>query len=285
MEDADTHSACRTAEEEIATRRGHAMEWVEGFYSKTGMWWGEAEARTTPHDTQRVARVRHVVPHATTLLELGCGYGQTAAASAAQGLHTVGVDISDRLAWTTRWDNVPAHGGSLSFVRGDFYTVDIAGPFDAVVYWNGFGIGEDADQRALLRRIATQWLAPRGRALIDVGNPLVRAGWAGEEEERTARPQDGYPYSLGERCDYDPVHNRFIDSWWEKEHPESRITQSLRCYSPADLQLLLEGTGLVLETIYCEDVEIALDAPQVGNLDLLTRCQEYCAVLAHEQLA
>jgi len=44
------------------------------------------------------------------------------------------------------------------------YDVDIGGPFDAVCYWDGFGIGDDQDQRRLLRRIAG-WLAPDGRAL------------------------------------------------------------------------------------------------------------------------
>ncbi len=38
---------------------------------------------------------------------------------------------------------------------------------------------------------------------------------------------------------------RWIDRWWLENGGEA-IEQSLRCYSPADLRLLLEGTGLAL---------------------------------------
>ena len=31
---------------------------------------------------------------------------------------------------------------------------------------------------------------------------------------------------------------------WRIGHEDDAVTQSLRCYSPADLHLLLEGTGL-----------------------------------------
>ena len=31
---------------------------------------------------------------------------------------------------------------------------------------------------------------------------------------------------------------------WRIGHEDDAVTQSLRCYSPADLRLLLEGTGL-----------------------------------------
>ncbi|MFN5457566.1 MAG: hypothetical protein ACK5BX_41150, partial [Bradyrhizobium sp.] len=34
------------------------------------------------------------------------------------------------------------------------YTIELAGRFDVVCYWDGFGIGSDADHRRLLRRIA-----------------------------------------------------------------------------------------------------------------------------------
>jgi hypothetical protein len=31
---------------------------------------------------------------------------------------------------------------------------------------------------------------------------------------------------------------------WRVGHEDDAVTQSLRCYSPADLRLLIEGTGL-----------------------------------------
>jgi hypothetical protein len=33
---------------------------------------------------------------------------------------------------------------------------------------------------------------------------------------------------------------------WRLGHADDAVTQSIRCYSPADLRLLLEGTGLSL---------------------------------------
>ncbi len=36
------------------------------------------------------------------------------------------------------------------------------------------------------------------------------------------------------------------DRWWRPGREAESITQSLRCYTPADLRLLLEGTGLAL---------------------------------------
>ena len=42
--------------------------------------------------------------------------------------------------------------GEMSVVQGDFYEVELDGTFDVVCYFDGFGIGSDADQRRLLRR-------------------------------------------------------------------------------------------------------------------------------------
>ena len=39
------------------------------------------------------------------------------------------------------------------------------------------------------------------------------------------------------------------DTWWRVDRPEERISQVLRCYTPADLRLLLDGTGLRLDAI------------------------------------
>lgn len=52
------------------------------------------------------------------------------------------------------------------------------------------------------------------------------------------------------RSDFDPHGCRLLDSIWPVGTDESQaVTQSLRCYSLADLRLLLEGTGLALQTI------------------------------------
>ena len=72
--------------------------------------------------------------------------------------------------------------GSLRSIAGDFYEVDPGGPFDVVAYFDGFGIGDDEDQRRLLHRI-DGWLTIEGCALIDILTPGYFAKTAGNEEE------------------------------------------------------------------------------------------------------
>jgi SAM-dependent methyltransferase len=142
------------------------MDWVRDFYSTTGRWWGPAESRITDRDHRRVAELHQQTGRATPMrvLELGSGYGTTAAALADAGHAVTAVEISDRLAY-----RVPHDGpGTVEAVDDDFYAVRLTGRFDAVCYYNGFGVGSDADQRRLLKRIADEWLADDGVALIDV---------------------------------------------------------------------------------------------------------------------
>ncbi|WP_335987857.1 class I SAM-dependent methyltransferase [Glycomyces sp. MUSA5-2] len=254
------------------------MEWAKDFYSRTGRWWGEAESAVGERDRARVARFEAICgPGPHRVLELGCGYGNTAAAFAEAGHRVAAVELSDRA------DYAEAHaarsGGRLEVVRGDFYDVAVAGPFDAVTYWNGFGIGTDADQRRLLRRIAG-WLAPEGNALVDVCNPLVWARWDGDTEALHPAPERGYRHELRQRMAYDPVAAVAVDSWWDAAEPERVITQRLRCYSPADLMLLLEGTGLVLKAIVAGGEALDLAADHAGDAGMLRGHHEYLAVLA-----
>ena len=223
------------------------MDWVRDFYSTTGRWWGAAEGRITERDHRRVEELHEHAGRATPMrvLELGSGYGTTAAALANAGHAVTAVEISDRLDY-----RVPHDGpGTVEVVNDDFYAVRLTGRFDAVCYYNGFGIGADADQRRLLKRIADEWLADDGVALIDVYNPFVWARWDGDEEHRMPDPSRGYAYELRERTTFDPVTCTAADTWWDVAHPDQKITQTLRCYTPADLLLLLEGTGLALTSI------------------------------------
>src|SRR5581483_7689716 len=74
------------------------------------------------------------------------------------------------------------------------------------------------------------------------------ARWAGDGEQLDPAPGRGYHHrGIAESIDFDPVASRAVDNWWERPEPERVHTQTLRCYSPADFQLLLEGTGLRLD--------------------------------------
>lgn len=231
----------------------HSVDWVRDFYSTTGTWWAAASARITEQDRRRVSSVHsHTSSDPKRILELGAGWCVTAGALAQAGHDVTAIEISDRAdsAGPFIRDAAP---GRLSVIKDDFYAVQLSDQFDVVCYWNGFGVGTDDDQRRLLKRIADEWLEPHGVALIDVFNPFVWASWHGDEEHLMPRPELGYDYELHERTTFDQVTCTASDIWWPAGEPEKKITQHLRCYTPADLSLLLEGTGLALEKIDVDD--------------------------------
>ncbi|WP_433479580.1 methyltransferase domain-containing protein [Spirillospora sp. CA-142024] len=210
----------------------------------------------------------------------GSGYGATAAAAAKAGFAVTAVEVSDRADLSGELVRNVAPG-SLTVHKADFYEVDLPDRYDVVCYWNGFGVGTDDDQRRLLVRIASEWLRPGGVALIDVFNPFVWARWDGDQEHRTPDAAAGYDRELDERTLFDPVTCTAIDTWWETSSPDQRISQVLRCYTPADLGLLLAGTGLALKRIVVGDRALPL-SPHPGLGELLREQHEYLAVLAHE---
>ncbi len=127
----------------------------------------------------------------------------------------------------------------MTVINEDFYAVALDGSFDVVTYWDGFGVGSNEDQRRLFQRIAG-WLKPTGIALLDIGTPWYAAsvdggGWTVGEAER--------------KYSFDAEGCRWEDTWWPIGHPEQAVKQSTRCYSPADLRLLLAGTGLELSHV------------------------------------
>lgn len=256
------------------------MDWVKGFYSRTGVWWGRAESAVTERDHRRVDLIReHGGPGPHRVLELGAGYGATAAAAANVGHAVTAVEISDRADIAA--ERAPGVApGTLTVVKDDFYAVRLPGAFDVVCYWNGFGVGSDEDQRRLLGRVAAHWLRPGGVALIDVFNPFVWAQWDGDEEHRMPDPGQGYDHELFERTTFDPVTCTAVDTWWDATRPDDPISQVLRCYTPADLMLLLGGTGLELTAITVGSRTLPV-TPQPGLRDLLHEHHEYLAVLRH----
>jgi hypothetical protein len=72
-----------------------------------------------------------------------------------------------------------------------------------------------------------------------------------------------------------------VDTWWPAADPEQGVTQVLRCYTPADLSLLLAGTGLALTTIHVGEHAFA-PGSRPGLRALLHEHHEYLAVLRNE---
>lgn len=207
--------------------------WVVPFYDFQDRLTGCYSA--PPHAThvEAARRLRGQYPQATRLLELGAGGGQFAVSAAAEGFRVTALEL--RAAGVAHMLRLAReYGVTLNGIQGDFYTADPGGPFDLIVYWDGFGVGSDDDQRRLLTRMAG-WLAPQGHALLDVYTPWYWASHAGY-----TRHTDTYTQVYG----FDSATSRMTDTYVEPGG--QRHSQSLRCYSPDDLRRLLAGTGLRL---------------------------------------
>jgi cyclopropane fatty-acyl-phospholipid synthase-like methyltransferase len=215
------------------------MDWIHDFYARQDALVGVYSGPSRDHHRDKVAIIARLTGRQAPLriLELGAGGGQCAAAAAGLGHHVVAIELVEAATENARRLAADAGPGSVEVIRGDFYAVDPGGPFDRVVYWDGFGVGDDADQRRLLTRIAG-WIAPGGRALIDVYTPWYAAASAG----RRMRFGDAW-----REYDFNPVDCQWLDRWWPDGREGESVTQALRAYSPADLSLLLQGTGLALE--------------------------------------
>ncbi len=158
----------------------YSQDWVKDFYTQSAIWWGRDPQAAGTHaerltQVERAVRVIDLiegpVPDPRRILDLGCGPGLSAAALADAGYAVTGVELNPTDAAYARELLKTPRPGALTFLEADFYTVDLPGPFDVVVCWQIFGIGSDADQRRLLRRISREWLAPGGKVLLDVYHP------------------------------------------------------------------------------------------------------------------
>jgi SAM-dependent methyltransferase len=216
------------------------MDWIEPFYTKRSEWMGPTGI--FDHHRARAASLEHYSGAGKKrILELGAGAGGTAAAMADLGHSVIAVELSPlRAAFARELAREPRQG-SLTVIEGDYYALDFPEQFDLICHWDSFGMGSDAENQRLLQRMAEDWLAPEGCVLMDVFTPwwwIRRAG--------TVEQDDGRGLMRG--YDFDPVGGRFLDQWWPIGDKSQLITQTVRCYTPTDFMLLVEGTGLTVET-------------------------------------
>lgn len=224
------------------------MNWVKSFYSKQYEWGNLFASGVADYHHQKASQVKGLAgPSKKRILELGSGGGENALAMASLGHDVVAVELVGSAVENGRSLAKELNISNIEFIHGNFYEVDFADRFDLVCYWDGFGVGTDDEQHKLLKRIH-DWLKPDGCSLIDVYTPWYASYTAGIEvpiNKDTTR-----------RYDFDGDQCRWLDSWWPTGDKEQAVTQSLRCYSPADLRQLLCGTGLILENY---DVGGAMD--------------------------
>lgn len=217
------------------------MDWVRDFYARqhTALAHEGAEA-SAEYCAEKMTVIDRLVPNpGMTLLELGAGNGMNAIACTNLGFSVTALELVPECCERIK-DYVNASGtsrGSIRVVQGNFYDLDLNEQFDLVTYWDGFGIGTDADQIRLLKRISS-WMKPDSRALIEVYSPLYASKTVGKKV-RFKKCTRVY--------DFDARNARWLDTWTYSEG--TVLTQSLRTYLPPDLHLLLRETDLVIEHI------------------------------------
>ncbi len=249
------------------------MSWTREFYAKQAEWSGAYRGGVTPWHRRKAEWTRSVLGSPPKrILELGAGGGQNAVALSEQGYEVVAVEQVPLLAQHIHELCRQHSQAQVEVVEGDFCQIELAEKsFDGVCYWDGFGTGGDDDQRALLKRIH-RWLRDDGKALIEVYTPWHAAKSVGYRVQ-VGKAMREYEFD-GEGC-------RWIDRWWMEESGE-RIEQSLRCYSPADLRLLLEGTGLELVEVEAGGM-MDYESGRYVELVPLEQAMWYVAVLRHAQ--
>ena len=234
----------------------YAPGWIRDFYSQAAIWWGDDPNEPGVHDARLaiVQRLAGLPPK--RMLDLGAGAFATAGVMADAGYDVTGIELSTARCELARKVATAPHKGKITLVEGNFLKADVGGDYDVICAWEVFGLGSDAEQRQMLKRMSSEWLAPGGLAIVEVYTPVTPMRNAGSEVHLEAL--EGVPGSVDmiERCHFDPVYSRWIDEWVPEKDPGNALAQAIRCYTPADLLLLLEGTGMQLERIEAGGEEI-----------------------------
>jgi SAM-dependent methyltransferase len=261
----------------------YSAKWVKDFYDQAGVWWGADPQEAGVHQTRVQTVERLCGKGSKKVLELGAGPGATAAAFADAGHNVTAVELSPTRAVYARELAKTPRKGSLTVLEADFYTIELKERFDVVCVWETFGLGTDADQRRLLERIANEWLRPAGHVLMEVYSPVRPAREAGTE--RRLAPLAGVPGSVEmiNRCHFDPVHSRWIDEWIPVEAPERSLAQAIRCYTPADFLLLLEGTSLAVKHIEVDGQALDIQSSAIAVSHPLLNAWCYLVQLAPDK--
>ncbi len=225
------------------------MDWVKGYYTGMSRTFDFGRTVTDEHrqQAQRIAELAG--EDCRRMLELGCGTGALACALSDLGYSVVAVDLNPAAIEQAR-QLASERRSPPAIVEADFYAVELEGRFDLVYYWDGFGVGSDADQRRLLDRVGAEWLAPEGRAVIDVFCPWAWIARSGKAYEYTALDGARWQRTYG----FDALASRMFDDWICLDRPgEPCRSQTLRCYAPQDFALLVEPTALDLDAIHAFD--------------------------------
>ena len=221
------------------------MDWVNRYYTAQARSFATSEV--SDYHRQCANTLASVAGEPLqSALDLGSGNGAIALVLARRGVSVTAVELNDVDA---RIASELAESGpeDLTALHSDFYAVQLNRTFDLVYYWDGFGVGEDADQQRLLARVSTEWLGESGVAIIDVFSPDYWSAQSGKPSSYRSRHGEIWQRELG----FDHDASRMVDRWTCQDcaaDAEPR-SQSLRCYRPDEIVELAREAGLTLRGI------------------------------------
>lgn len=198
------------------------------------------------------------------VLDVGCGPGRHVNALASLGIEAVGLDVSQRFVDVGVAAGVPG----ASFVRGDARAMTFDGEFDAAISLcqGAFGLGGppqsldpfnlDNDGAVLdgIRRA----LRPGGRVALTAFSAYFQVKWL-EDHDR---------FDAATAVNHEPTEVR--------DEAGRAVPADLwtTCYTPRELRLLVERTGLGVDEIWSVSPgEYARNPPDLDHHEFL--------VLAH----
>ncbi|AIE86922.1 class I SAM-dependent methyltransferase [Fimbriimonas ginsengisoli] len=238
-------------------------EWAKAYYTTGGSFWsGEENAESGRKRAQTIARLAG--PDRRAVLEIQSGHGGAALATAQAGYDVTALDFAPIQSENARRLVNQAAPGRLTVVAEDQHTVDLGQRFDVVACWDGFGIGDDEDNLRLLHRIANDWLAPGGIAILDIFCPLPWAAAHGRDQTLD-RNHSTHAYRQNRRMWFDPITAVAQDEWCPLSDEDGRrledlrITQFIRCYFPADFVRLASSAGLQTSLMEIDGAPLSSD--------------------------
>jgi len=212
-------------------------EWFEQFDDVLWLW---GRRHSDPDKEAELIRKVLGLRRGQRVLDAPCGDGRISLALARRGIDVCGVDLNRRFVARARRRNAAA-GLHAEFHRVDLRELKFENEFRAAINWFGsFGYFEERANRQVLARYARA-LGPGGRLLIEQPNrEYVLRHFIAHHVDA--------PVTIRSR--WEPSDQRVISDW-RIERPDGAIERStsMRLYTPAQMQRLLEGAGLRLETM------------------------------------
>lgn len=184
--------------------------------------------------------------HDKRLLDVACGEGRYARAMARRGVRVTGIDLSKELLLEAR-ERSRLLPGSPQYTRRDMRKLPFVSQFDAVIsMFTSFGYFEtEAEDLAVFRGVSRA-LVPGGRFLLDFMNEAqLRSSLVPEETQRSRSVNVHIKRWIDEDATDGPrVEKRVKAVAARTGITEFEVTESVRLYTPDEIDALLARAGL-----------------------------------------